>query len=428
MKVSVIGAGLAGCEASLTLANAGITVDLYDIKPKHFTPAHQDPNFCELVCSNSLKSDTLDFATGLLKAEMRILGSQVLSIADECKVPAGNTLSVDRKQFAHLVTQRINNHPNINVICEEVTTIPDGVVIIATGPLTTDRFSAYLRKELGQDLYFYDAVAPIISADSINMDIAFTANKFNDSQDGDYINCPMDRTQYEEFCKLLVNAERVELHQFEDEKVFEGCMPVEVMARRNIDTLRCGPLKSNGLVLDNGKTPYACVQLRKENIAGDAYNMVGFQTNLTFAEQKRVFRTIPGLENCEFLRYGVMHRNSYINAPKLLNHYFQLKKQPNVFFAGQISGIEGYVESIASGLMVGINVIRYLRKMPLIEFTLNTCLGALGNYLESASEHNFQPMHINWGLLMPVNVPKSQKKQAMCERAISEIQKIKETL
>ena len=428
MKVSVIGAGLAGCEASLTLANAGINVDLYDIKPNKFTPAHQDPNFCELVCSNSLKSDTLDFATGLLKAEMRILGSQVLQIADTYKVPAGNTLSVDRKQFAQTVTDKILNHPNINVICEEVTEIPDGIVIIATGPLTTDKFSEHLRTILGQDLYFYDAVAPIISADSINMNIAFTANKFNDNQDGDYINCPMDRNQYQDFCNLLVNAERVELHQFEDEKVFEGCMPVEVMAKRNIDTLRCGPLKSNGLVLDNGKPPYACVQLRKENIAGDAYNMVGFQTNLTFPEQKRVFRTIPGLENCEFLRYGVMHRNSYINAPRLLNHYFQLKSQPNVFFAGQISGIEGYVESIASGLIVGINVIRYIRKMPLIEFTVNTCLGALGNYLESASEHNFQPMHINWGLLMPVNVPKSQKKQAMCDRALLEIKKIKETL
>lgn len=428
MKVSVIGAGLAGCEASLTLANAGINVDLYDIKPNKFTPAHQDPNFCELVCSNSLKSDTLDFATGLLKAEMRILDSQVLNIADSCKVPAGNTLSVDRKLFAQKVTDKITNHPNINVICEEVTSIPDGVVIIATGPLTTDKFSEHLRAGLGQDLYFYDAVAPIISADSINMDIAFTANKFNVNSDGDYINCPMDRTQYEEFCKLLVNAERVELHHFEDEKVFEGCMPVEIMARRNIDTLRCGPLKSNGLTLSNGKTPYACVQLRKENIAGDAYNLVGFQTNLTFAEQKRIFRTIPGLENCEFLRYGVMHRNSYINAPKLLNHYFQLKSQPNVFFAGQISGIEGYVESIASGLVVGINVIRYIRKMPLIEFTVNSCLGALGNYLESASEHNFQPMHINWGLLMPINVPKSQKKQAMCDRAIAEIKKIKETL
>lgn len=428
MKVSVIGAGLAGCEASLQLADAGITVDLYDIKPRSFTSAHTDKNFCELVCSNSLKTDTLDFATGLLKAEMRIMNSQVLSVADECKVPAGKTLSVDRHQFAQKVTNKIKDHPNINVICEEVTTIPDGIVIVATGPLTTDAFSENLRKLLGEDLYFYDAVAPIISADSIDMTRAFVANKFNNGEDGDYINCPMNKQQYEQFCHDLVNAERVQLHHFENEKVFEGCMPVEVMAKRHIDTLRFGPLKSNGLVLDNGTVPYACVQLRKENVAGDAYNMVGFQTNLTFTEQKRVFRTIPGLENCEFLRFGVMHRNSYINAPRLLNHYFQLKSNPNVFFAGQISGIEGYVESIASGLMVGINVARYIRKMPFIEFTINTCLGALGNYLESASEHNFQPMHINWGLLMPVNVPKAQKKQALCDRALAEITKIKETI
>ncbi|MBR7091309.1 MAG: methylenetetrahydrofolate--tRNA-(uracil(54)-C(5))-methyltransferase (FADH(2)-oxidizing) TrmFO [Clostridia bacterium] len=428
MKVSVIGAGLAGCEASLQLANAGIQVDLYDIKPQSFTPAHVDPNFCELVCSNSLKSDTLDFATGLLKQEMRMLDCQVLDMAYRCRVPAGKTLSVDRQKFASMVTEAICSNPLINVICREVTTIPDGIVIIATGPLTTHAFSEHLRDILGQDFYFYDAIAPIISADSIDMQSVFVANKFDNSQDGDYINCPMTKSQYEEFCTLLVNAERVKLHDFEDPKVFEGCMPVEVMANRDINTLRCGPLKSNGLVLPDGTTPYACVQLRKENIAGDAYNMVGFQTNLTYPEQKRIFRTIPGLENCEFLRYGVMHRNTYINAPRHLNHYFQLKSNPNVFFAGQISGIEGYVESIASGLMVGINVSRYIRKMPLIEFTINTCLGALGNYLESASEHNFQPMHINWGLLMPINVPKAHKKQAMCDRALAEITKIKETI
>lgn len=423
--VRVVGAGLAGCEASLTLANLGIDVELYDIKPNNFTPAHHNPNFAELVCSNSLKSDTLDFATGILKAELRIMGSNVLDCADVCKIPSGKTLSVDRDAFANEVTKRIKSNPKIHVISQEITTLDDQPTIIATGPLTTPALSDYLKTKFGENLYFYDAVAPIISADSIDLSKVFVANKFDDSEEGDYINCPLDKQQYLDFVNLLNSAERVPLKAFEDEKVFEGCMPVEVMSSRDVNALRCGPLKPSGLVDKNGITPYAWVQLRKENAVGDAYNMVGFQTNLTFPEQKRVFCTIPGLENAEFLRYGVMHRNSYINAPKLLNHHFQLKSAPNVFFAGQISGIEGYVESIASGLIAGLNMFCFLQNKPMPEFSTNTALGALSNYLESANPNNFQPMHISFGLFNPIVCPKAQKKQQIAQRAIEYITKIK---
>jgi len=427
LKVKVIGAGLAGCEASYQLAKRGVEVELYDIKPTQFTPAHNDTNFCELVCSNSLKSDTLEFATGLLKAELREMDSLVLECADECKVPAGKTLSVDRKKFSELVTKKIRSQPLITIINKEITEIPkDCPCIIATGPLTTPKLSEDLQKTLGNNLYFYDAVAPIISADSIDYSKVFFGNKFD--EDGDYINCPMTKDEYFSFYNALINAERVDLHSFEDEKVFEGCMAVEVMAKRDEQTLRFGPLKSKGLKCPDGTTPYACVQLRKENAVGDDYNMVGFQTNLTIPEQKRVFRTINGLERAEFIRYGVMHRNSFINAPKLLNHYFQLKSLPNIFFAGQISGVEGYVESIASGLLCGINMVSYLNQKPFVEFGIKTALGGLANYLECASESNFQPMHINWGLLAPVDASKQDKKQIICDRALKEIKRIKEAI
>lgn len=423
--VKVIGAGLAGCEASLMLANLGVQVELYDIKPNNFTPAHHNPNFAELVCSNSLKSDTLEFATGVLKAELRLMGSKVLECADKCKIPSGKTLSVDRDAFAQEVTALVRGNPNIHFISHEIVALDNVPTIISTGPLTTSALSEYLKDKLGDNLYFYDAVAPIVSADSIDMSKVFVANKFDANDEGDYINCPMDRQQYFDFVHLLNTAERVPLKSFEDEKVFEGCMPVEVMSMRDVNALRCGPLKASGLVDKTGHTPYACVQLRKENAVGDSYNMVGFQTNLTFPEQKRVFRTIPGLENAEFLRYGVMHRNSYINAPKLLNHHFQLKSDTNIFFAGQISGIEGYVESIASGLIVALNMYCYLNDMPMIEFTTNTALGALSNYLESANPNNFQPMHISYGLFSPITCSKAQKKQLIAQRAIEYITKIK---
>jgi len=427
LKVKVIGAGLAGCEASYQLAKRGIEVELYDIKPTQFTPAHIDTNFCELVCSNSLKSDTLEFATGLLKAELRELGSLVIECADECKVPAGKTLSVDRKKFSELVTKKIKNQPLITIINKEITEVPkDSFCIIATGPLTTPSLSENLQKYLGENLYFYDAVAPIISADSIDYSKVFFGNKFD--EDDDYINCPMTKDEYFSFYSELIKAERVNLHSFEDEKVFEGCMAVEVMAKREEQTLRFGPLKAKGLKCPDGTIPYACVQLRKENAVGDAYNMVGFQTNLTIPEQKRVFRLINGLERAEFIRYGVMHRNSFINAPRLLNHYFQLKSNPKIFFAGQISGVEGYVESIASGLLCGINMVSYLNQKPFAEFGVKTALGGLANYLECASEHNFQPMHINWGLLAPVEASKQDKKQVLCERALNEIKRIKEAI
>ena len=426
--VRVVGAGLAGCEASLTLARLGFKVELYDIKPKKFTPAHTNPKFAELVCSNSFKSDTLDFATGVLKEELRILGSALIRCADETKIPAGKTLTVDREKFCEKVTSLIEENQNITFFSKEIESFDNSIpTIIATGPLTTQKLSSFLKELFGTSLYFYDAVAPIIDAKSIDLSKVFIANKF-DSEEGDYINCPLTKEQYITFVDELCKADRVQLKEFENEKVFEGCMPVEVMAKREQNALRCGPLKPNGLVGKDGKVPYACVQLRKENALGDAYNMVGFQTNLTFPEQKRVFSMVPGLENCEFLRYGVMHRNSYINAPKLLNHYFQLKNSRNTFFAGQISGIEGYVESIASGFIVAVQMSRLLNNLSFIEFTTNTALGALSNYLESANPNNFQPMHISYGLFNPINAPKDLKKQMIANRALEYVTKIKKEI
>ena len=429
MVVKVIGAGLAGCEASLQLAKYGYDVELYDIKPLKFSPAHTNPNFCVLLCSNSLKSNSLQFATGLLKQELREMGSEVLKLADECRISSNDTLTVDREKFSAGVTEKIKTTPQIKVVNQEVLDIPSGPVIIATGPLTTDGFASTLQSRFGNSLYFYDAVAPIIDSTSIDMTKVFFANKFGENAESeDYLNCPLDKETYYNFCNELTNAKRVPLKSFEQEKVFEGCMPIEVMAHRDIDTLRHGPLKANWIKTPSGNTPFACVQLRKENAIGDAYNMVGFQTNLTFPEQKRVFSLIPGLENCEFLRYGVMHRNIFINAPKLLNKFFQLKQDPWIFFAGQISGVEGYVESIASGLLSAINMVSYLKGEKFVDFGTKTALGALSNYLECANENNFQPMHINWGLIAPIDVPKQQKKEALVNRAMIELCKIKETL
>ena len=428
--VRVVGAGLAGCEASLVLANKGVFVELIDIKPNQFTQAHHNKNLAELVCSNSLKSDTLEFATGILKQELRILGSKLIECADQTKIPAGNTLTVDREKFADAVTKLIRSNPNIKFVSKEICDIDFSVpTIIATGPLTTEKLSNFLKQTLGtNDLYFYDAVAPIIDAKSIDYSKVFWGNKFGSEDEGDYINCPLSKEEYLAFVENLSGAQRVPLKEFENEKVFEGCMPVEVLAKREPNALRCGPLKANGNEDKNGQTPYACVQLRKEDALGEAYNMVGFQTNLTFAEQKRVFQTIPGLSGAEFLRYGVMHRNSYINAPKLLNQYFQLKSNKNIFFAGQISGIEGYVESIASGLIVGHQMYRYLNDMPFVEFSTNTALGALSNYLVSANPNNFQPMHISYGLFNPITASKNEKKALIAKRALDYINKIKQEI
>ncbi len=425
-KVTVIGAGLAGAEASWQLAKRGVMVDLIEMKPTKFTPAHKNPNFAELVCSNSLKSDTLDFATGLLKAELREMNSFLLECADTTKIPSANTLTVDRNSFARLVTEKLQSNKNINIINKEVESFDlEQPTIVCAGPLCSDKLSTFLQQLTGDKLYFYDAVAPIVSADSIDYNFAFFQNRFGEQGQGEYLNCPMNKEEYLNFWEQLTTAKRVELHDFEQEINFEGCLPVEIMAKRGVDVLRCGPLKPDGIVFD-GHKPYAVVQLRKENFEGEAYNLVGFQTNLTFAEQKRVFGLIPALKNAEWLRLGVMHRNTYINAPKMLNRYFQLKTKPNIMFAGQIAGVEGYTESIASGLLCGINMVRYINDLPLVNFSIDTCLGALGNFLEASNPNNFQPMHINWGLLRPVDVPKAEKKKAYVARSLKKIAEIKE--
>ncbi len=417
-KVIVIGAGLAGCECALQLANHKIFVDLYEMKPEKYSPAHHSPNYAELVCSNSFKSDTLDFATGVLKAEMRLLDSEILKCADLTRIPTGKTLTVDRERFSELVTQRVNNNPFITVINQEVTQFDTSLpVVIATGPLCSDALTNFLSNLIGEKLYFYDAVAPIVSGESIDMSRAVI------KEDG-YIDCSMSRSEYETFCNELKDAKRVDLHNFEKEVNFEACLPIEIMAKRGLEVMRCGPLKPSR----EDKTSYASVQLRKENVEGSMYNLVGFQTNLLFEEQKRVFSMIPALKNAEWLRYGVMHRNTYINATKYLNRYFQPKSKPNLFFAGQISGVEGYIESVASGLLCAINVLQYICSLPMIDFGTETCLGALQNYLECGNPNHFEPMHINWGLLKPINATKAEKKTALAKRALDTIQLKKETL
>jgi len=422
VKVTVIGAGLAGCECAWQLSVRGVQVDLYEMKPKTFSPAHHNSDFAELVCSNSLKNDTLDFATGLLKTELRELGSLILSCADATKVPDGSALTVDRAEFSKLVTQRIRLNPLINIITEEVKEFDlSAPVVVCSGPLCSDSLASFIEKITGERLYFYDAVAPIVSGESIDKSKTFFQDRWGKEQN--YLNCPLTKDEYLLFVNELAKAERVSLHDFENEVNFEGCLPVEVMAKRGVDVLRFGPMKPDGL---NGENkPYAVVQLRRENVAGDMYNLVGFQTNLTFSEQRRVFGLIPALANAEWLRFGVMHRNTYINAPKYLNRFFQLKTHPNIMFGGQISGVEGYIESVASGLLCGINMVKYILGLPMVDFTIETCLGALANYLEAGSETNFQPMHINWGLLKPIDAPKQKKKQLLAERALDKVKKLK---
>ena len=410
-EVKIIGGGLAGCEAAYQIAKRGIKVKLYERKPKSYSPAHNNPNLAEIVCSNSFKSNLITNACGLLKEELRLLDSLLIKVADSTAVPAGQALAVDREEFAKEVTKQIKQHPNIEVIEEEINKIPDeGIVVIATGPLTSNNLAEEIAKLTGEDkLYFYDAAAPIVQKESINMDIAFWGDRYGKG-DSSYINLPMNQEEYETFYKELVEAEVVNLHEFEKKEIFEGCMPIEIMAKRGIDTLRFGPLKPVGFTDPRtGERPYAIVQLRQDNQAGSLFNMVGFQTNLKYGEQKRVFSLIPGLENAEFIKYGVMHRNTYINAGKLLDNSYCLKKNNRIYFAGQISGVEGYVESISSGLVVGINVVRSLQCKEKLHFPEHTMIGSLANYI-STEQTNFQPMNANFGILPPLEEKIRDKK------------------
>ncbi len=427
--VKVIGGGLAGAEASVYLARHGVKVKLYDIKPNKFTPAHQSQNLAELVCSNSLKSnDIYGNAAGLLKEEMRILGSVIIECADLTKVPAGNALAVDREKFSALVTQKILAEENIEVISKEIDDIDfDEYTIIATGPLTTSPLADKISQILGDGLSFFDASAPIVNAESIDMTSAFVGDRYGKG-DGDHINCPMNKEEYNLFIEQLLNAERAKLHDFEDSSVFEGCMPIEVMAGRGLNTLRFGPFKPAGL--DDPKTgrwPYACLQLRRENKEGSMYNLVGCQTNLLFGEQKRVFSIIPALKNAEYFRYGVMHRNTFINSPKVLNLDSSLKEHEKTFFAGQITGVEGYVESAMSGLYCGITCLRKLTNKPQVFPSEYTVMGALIRYITTENKR-FEPMNANFGILPSLSAiikDKSERKRKMAERSLVDILRYK---
>ena len=431
MEVTVIGAGLAGSECAWQLAQRGVHVTLREMKPEKKTPAHLTDNFAELCCSNSLRSDQLENAVGLLKEEMRRLDSLILTCADATRVEAGGALAVDRHGFAQMVTERIKNHPNITVVPGEVTDIPEGEVIIASGPLTSDALAERLQTLLGadSDLHFYDAAAPLVSAESVDMDKAWFGSRY-DKGGLDYVNCPMNQEEYDAFWQALTTAQEAEVHGFEDSQVFEGCMPVEVMARRGHDTLLYGPLKSRGLDDPRtGRWPYAVVQLRRDNADGTVYNLVGFQTHLRFPEQKRVFSMIPALHDAEFLRYGVMHRNTFLNSPKLLDRYYRLKAEPRISFAGQMTGVEGYVESAASGFLVGVETARRLRGMEPIDFPRETAIGALGLYVSNQSITQFQPMNINFGIIPPLDhrvKGKRNKNAELSQRSLAIIDQIKE--
>ena len=424
-KFTVIGAGLAGCEAAWQIAEAGYEVTLLEMKPEKFSPAHKNKNFAELVCSNSLKASRIDSAAGLLKEEMARLGSLTVPVARNCAVPAGGALAVDRNEFSQTVTDMINSHPNITVenkLVEEISLDDDEILIIATGPLTEGKLGEAIQNLCGDYLSFYDAAAPIVMADSVDMQKAFGASRYDRGGDDDYINCPFNKAEYEAFIYELVNAEDAVVHDFD---VYEGCMPIEKLAKRGLDAPRFGPMKPVGLVDPNtGHRPWACVQLRRENSKGTMFNLVGFQTNLKFGEQKRVFSMIPGLENAEFVRYGVMHRNSFLNSPKLLNSDFSLRSNPNIFFAGQITGVEGYMESAASGIMAGINAVRRAEgEEPLVLSEYNM-IGALSQYISDESVTNFQPMGANFGVLPPIE-PKIRDKRerymALANRALEQL-------
>ncbi len=428
MKVTVIGAGLAGCEAAWQLAERGIEVTLCEMKPHKMSPAHTSENFAELVCSNSLRGAGLENAVGLLKEELRQLGSLILRAADATRVEAGGALAVDRNGFAEYVTKAVRSHPLITVVEGEVTAIPEGEVIVASGPLTSDALADHLLKLFGGDdggstLHFFDAAAPLVTYESIDMEKAWFASRY-DKGTADYINCALNEEEYRSFREELCNAEEAEVHGFEDKNVFDGCMPIEVMARRGEDTMRYGPLKPRGLKDPaTGEEPYAVVQLRRDNSDGSIYNLVGFQTHLKFGEQKRVFSMIPALGSAEYVRYGVMHRNTYLDSPRMLNRFYQFKADPRISFAGQMTGVEGYVESAASGFLVGVETARRLRGMEPVCFPKETAIGALGLYISDESVEHFQPMNINFGIITPLGyrVKGKRNKNAEISRRSLEI-------
>ena len=428
-SVKVIGAGLAGSEAAWQLAQRGIHVELYEMKPHKKSPAHHADTFAELVCSNSLRGDRLENAVGLLKEELRRLDSLIIACADATRVEAGGCLAVDRYGFSQLVTEKIRNHPNITVIEEEVTQVPEGPVIVASGPLTSDALSDAIGRYFGSEyLHFFDAAAPLVTAESIDMDLAWWQSRY-DRGTPDYINCAMNREEYEAFIRELVAAEEAEVHGFEDKNVFEGCMPVEVMARRGFETLRFGPLKPVGLTDPRtGREPYAVVQLRQDNADKTVFNLVGFQTHLKFGEQKRVFTMIPALRNAEFVRYGVMHRNTFLRSPKLLDRYYADRRNPLVAFAGQMTGVEGYVESTASGYLAAVAMAAKLQGRELPDFPKTTAIGALGLYISDETVENFQPMNINFSIISPLEQrirKKAEKNLAIANRALDVIEGIK---
>ena len=423
--VKIIGAGLAGCEAAWQLAQRGIPVELHEMKPEKMTPAHHSPEFAELVCSNSLRSDQLENAVGLLKEELRRCGSLIMSCADAHRVEAGGALAVDRRAFSQAVTQAIRSHPAVTVVEGEVERIPEeGQVIVAAGPLASDALTEEISRLFpdSRSLNFFDAAAPLVTFESVNMERAWFASRY-DRGTPDYINCPMEEEEYQAFWEALTTAQEAEVHGFEDSMVFEGCMPVEVMARRGHDTLLYGPLKSRGLDDPRtGRWPYAVVQLRRDNADGTVYNLVGFQTHLKFPEQRRVFSMIPALRNAEFLRYGVMHRNTFLDSPRLLDRYYRLKKEPRIAFAGQMTGVEGYVESAASGFLVGIETARRLKGQPPVDFPREMAIGALALYISNESVTQFQPMNINFGIIPPLDhfvKGKRNKNAEISQRALS---------
>ncbi len=425
MTVNVIGAGLAGCEAAWQIASRGVKVNLFEMKPSKFSPAHKSENFAELVCSNSLKAERISSAAGLLKEEMRLLGSLLIQCADVCKVPAGGALAVDREKFSALVTEKIRSNPLINVVEGEVSTLPaDELTVVATGPLTSDALAAEISNLCGGSLSFFDAAAPIITAESLDMEHAFLASRYDKGDDNAYVNCPLSKEEYEAFYRELVSAERAPVHDVDvqNPKVYEGCMPVEVMAQRGEDTLRFGPMKPVGLRdPKTGRRPWAVLQLRMENADGTLYNMVGFQTNLKFSEQKRVFGMIPALKNADFMRYGVMHRNTFINSPEVLNADFSLRSNSKLFFAGQITGVEGYMESAASGIMAGMNAVRRLRGESTLVLPRETMIGALSSYISEGGQNEFQPMGANFGILPALEEHIRDKKaryEALANRSI----------
>ena len=432
MKVAVIGGGLAGVECAKALSRNGIKVDLFEMKPHKKSPAHKLDTLAELVCSNSLKAERLNSAAGLLKHEMAYLGSICVETAYECKVEAGGALAVDRYEFSKIITEKIRSDKNITVIEKEVTELPQGYdgTVICAGPLASDALSETIRKMCGNGLSFFDAAAPIVSADSIDMDCAFTQSRYDRGGDADYINCPMNKAEYEAFYEAIINAESAETHSFDKRKdVYEGCMPIEVLASRGKDTMRYGPLKPVGLTDPcTGHRPWANLQLRKENKDGTMYNLVGFQTNLKFPEQKRVFSMFPALKNAEFLRFGVMHRNTFIDSPRLLNGDFSLRSNPYIFFGGQITGVEGYMESAASGLMAGINLSKRLKGEETVILPEDTMIGALSRYISDESVKNFQPMGANFGVLPPLPEKirdKQERYMKLAERGMNSIKQAK---